>query len=128
MKKKKDYRVWSEFGRATNVNGVIAVQNPDRHAPNKKAERKAYLAEWWKQYIADAPNRRAVNPTVVCRKCWEKKATDGSDRLGGFTPDDRSPSGWTKFCRMCRAKIVRDRRNSVKAATEESADRIAEDV
>ena len=126
MKKKKDYRVWSEFGRATNVNGVIAIQNPDRHDPNKKAERKAYLAEWWKQYIADAPNRRAVTTRQACMKCWELKVTDGSDGLGGFTPDDRSASGWTKFCRMCRAKIVRDRRNSGKGAT--GADAIAEDV
>jgi len=126
MKKKKDHRVWSEFAHATEVNGVIAIQNPDRHDPNKKAERKAYLAEWWKQYIADAPNRRAATTRRPCMKCWQLKATDGSDGLGGFTPDDRSASGWTKFCRVCRAKIVRDRRDNGKAAP--GADRIAEDV
>ena len=124
MKKKKDRRIWG----ATEVNGVVARQNPDRHDPNKKAEREAYLAEWWRRYIADAPYRRAATTQQVWEKCWQSKATDGSDGLGGFTPDNRSASGWTKFCKMCRAKIARERRSSKKAATGQSADAIAEDV
>jgi hypothetical protein len=74
-----------------------------------------------------------MNHQEVCVKCWQLKTVDGSDGLGGFTPNNRSASGWTNICRKCRAKIAKDRRNAKKEAAKTVANPVnpdcaAEDV
>ena len=97
---KRDPRVWREGCRATVVDDVVAIQNLDRHVDT--SERRAYQREYRAKYIAGAPARRAANPEVMCRKCWQLKATDGSDGAGGFTPDNMTRTGWMTMCRVCR--------------------------
>jgi len=110
MSKHRDPRVWREGVRATVVNDVVAIQNLDRHLDTPK--RRAYLKAHRERYTAEAPGRRAMNPTVVCQGCWEKKATDGSDGGGGFTPDNNRRTGWKAMCRPCRAKARRERQKA----------------
>ena len=112
MKRRRDRRVWSEFGGATEVNGVIAIQNPDRHV--NKEDRKQYQKDWRARYIAKGPLRRQVNFEVVCQKCWQLKHADGSDGLGGFTPDNTRGTGWMKLCRQCLAAAKKQARARAK--------------
>ena len=105
MKKRKDRRVWG----ATEVNGIIAIQNPDRH--RRTENRVAYQRAWWKRYIAEGPARRRAHTQQACMGCWQLKATDGSDGLGGFTPKNTRRTGWSELCRECRRakrKVKRD--------------------
>lgn len=105
MSARRDPRVWHEGMRATTVGGVVAIQNLDRHRPTPERRRK--LAEYRAKYVAEAPVRRAANPTVVCRRCWQPKRADGSDGGGGFTPKNDTKTGWMAVCRRCRAEARR---------------------
>lgn len=107
-RRRRDPRVWSEFGRANAAGGVVAKQNPDRHKDTP--ERKEYKKRSQEEYVADAPGRRAMNPFVVCEKCWQKKAADGSDGAGGFTPHGTRFTGWAAWCRACRAAYGKKKR------------------
>jgi hypothetical protein len=58
----------------------------------------------WKATWPPGEMRRLTNVQVECKKCRVFKKGDGSDDLGGFSPDNSRYTGWERRCRWCRRK------------------------